>query len=122
MFMKEVGFYNDFNFVDKSFSGVISTASFYLYAVGLVKDKLGAKKLLELLEFPYGVSTCEYKEKESYLQWDYPLMWAPQMYFVYEALKASELYEEAERIATKYMQTVERNFDKTGILWENIMR
>ncbi len=60
------GIFNDYNFKDKVFSDVISTASFYPYAVGLATDKQGLKKLLKLLELPYGISTCEFKQKDVY--------------------------------------------------------
>ena len=116
--LMECGLYQDYNFVKNIHSKVISAASFYPYLVGLSGDKDGLNKLLEKLELEYGISTCEYQEKEEYLQWDYPIMWAPLTYFVYEALVGNDMLQEARRIASKYMQTVERNFDKTGIVWE----
>ncbi len=45
-------------------------------------------------------------------------MWALQVYFTYVALKTNGLLEDAERIAVKYRATVERNYEKTGMLWE----
>jgi alpha,alpha-trehalase len=118
LFDKTTGFYRDYNFTDNTFSTTISTASFYPYALGLKRRKKDLISLLKLLELPYGVSTCEYKEKNTYLQWDYPLMWAPQVYFTYEALKNNGLRKDAYRLATKYVDTVEQNYLKTGVLWE----
>ena len=118
LFDKNRRIYLDYNFIDGLFSSTVSTASFYPYAVGLKGSKKDLKNLLNLLELPYGVSTCEYKPKSNYLQWDYPLMWAPQTYFTYEALKQNGLRKDANRIARKYMQTVEDNYNKTGVLWE----
>lgn len=116
--LTENGIYQDYNFVNNTHSKVISVASFYPYLVGLSNDKDVLNKLLEKLELDYGISACEYQENKEYLQWDYPIMWAPLTYFVYEALMCNDMEQEARRIAMKYMQTVERTFDKTGIVWE----
>ena len=111
--------YYDYNFKKDNHSKVVSCASLYPYAVGISTDKEGAKKVLEKLELPFGLAACEYRvEQESYLQWDYPSMWPSNVYFAYNALKNVGLDEDAERIARKYMQTVERCFETSGALWE----
>ena len=118
MLNRENGLYYDYNFVDKCFSKVVSDVSFYPYLFGVSSDVEGLKELLKRLELPHGISACEYEEKSKYLQWDYPMMWAPNVYFAYEALVKNGLETDAKRIAIKYRETVERNYTKTGILWE----
>lgn len=113
------GLYRDYNFRKDSFGTVLSCASFYPYAFGISDDKKGALKLLEKLELPHGVSCCEYRgENDSYLQWDYPAMWPTNAYITYLALRNTGLAEEAKRIASKYVETVDKVFEKTGSLWE----
>lgn len=43
-------------------------------------------------------------------------MWAPNVYFAYVGLKSVKLTDDARRIARKYMDTVDRNFETTGLL------
>ena len=45
-------------------------------------------------------------------------MWPSNVYFAYNALKNVGLIEDAKRIAQKYMETVERCYAETGVLWE----
>ena len=52
------------------------------------------------------------------LQWDYPNGWACLHYMVIKGLLNYGYKVEAERIAQKYASVVEKNFEKTGNLWE----
>ena len=116
---RKSGIFYDYNFEKNSFSSVTSCASLYPFAVGLSDDKEAAKKILEKLELPYGLAACGYRgEDAEYLQWDYPSMWPSNVYFAYVGLKRIGLEEDANRIADKYLQTVERCFEQTGALWE----
>ena len=119
MLDKESGIFYDYNFEKDCFSSVTSCASLYPFAMGLSDDQEAAKKVLEKLELPYGIAACEYRgEDVEYLQWDYPSMWPSNVYFAYVGLKRIGLDEDANRIADKYIQTVERCFEQTGALWE----
>lgn len=119
MLDEKSGIFYDYNFEKDCFSSVTSCASLYPFAVGLSDDKAAAQKVLEKLELPYGIAACEYRgETADYLQWDYPSMWPSNIYFAYVGLKRIGLTEDANRIAEKYMQTVERCFEQTGALWE----
>ena len=98
---------------------MVSCASFYPFAVGLSDNKEAAKAVLKRLELSYGLAACEYRgENAQYLQWDYPSMWPSNVYFAYVGLKRVGLMEDAERIAKKYLNTVEKCFEQTGSLWE----
>lgn len=88
------------------------------YAFGISDDKDSALKVLKRLELPYGVSTAEYRGDDVYFQWDYPIVWPCMAYITYIALMNVGCAEDARRIAKKYIDVVERNFDKTGKTWE----
>lgn len=119
MLDEKSGIFYDYNFKNKEFSSVVSCASFYPFAVGLSDDKEAAREVLSRLELPHGLAACEYRgEDAQYLQWDYPSMWPSNVYFAYVGLKRVGLIEEAERIADKYLNTVEKCFEQTGSLWE----
>ena len=119
LFDESKGIYLDYNFVDGTFSKNISVVSLYPYTFGISSDKNGAKKVLKELELPYGISTAKYRgENAFYYQWDYPCVWPSTTWFAFVGLKAVGLNEDAERIAKKYMHTVNLNFQKTGIIWE----
>ena len=116
---KTEGIYLDYDFKSENKSEVVSAASFYPYALEISSDKIGCEKLLEKLELPFGLAACEYRgENEKYWQWDYPSMWPTNVYFAYLALKNCGLSDDAERIAKKYLKTVDNCFEKTGDLWE----
>ncbi len=119
LFDKEQGIYLDYNFVDGKFSSTLSAVSLYPYVYGLSKDKIGAKKILERLELPFGITPCEGRgENALYFQWDYPCVWPYTTWFAYTGLKNVGLIEDAVRIAKKYMLCVNINFEKAGVLWE----
>lgn len=113
------GIFYDYNYKDKKLSKVLSCASFYPFAVGISDDKEAAKAVLARLEFEHGLAACEYRgEDADYLQWDYPCMWPSNVYFAYVGLKRIGLLKEADRIAKKYLRTVENCFLQSGALWE----
>ena len=119
MLDKESGIFFDYNFKNNEFSSVVSCASLYPFAVGLSDDKEVAREVLSRLELPHGLAACEYRGQDAqYLQWDYPSMWPSNVYFAYVGLKRVGLIEEGERIANKYLNTVEQCFEQTGSLWE----
>ena len=115
---KKSGIYYDYCFKDKKISKFLSAASLYPYAVGISTDKKSAKEIFDRLDFKYGLSTCEYRGEDQYLQWDYPHMWPSNVYITYLALKNTGNFVEARELKKKYLDTVERVFKKTGKLWE----
>ena len=120
------GIYYDYNYKRGFLSPVLSSISFYPYAVGIAPDNeceyetiASAKAVLSRLELPYGLSSCEFRGKDAkYLQWDYPAMWPSNVYFAYVALKKLSLDKDAKRIANKYLKTAGSIFEETGSLWE----
>ena len=87
--------------------------------MGVSNDPKGCLKVLKDLEMNNGLSTAKYRgENEIYYQWDYPVMWGETVYIAYLALKNVGLDKDAERIKDKYLNTVKKQFDLTGCLWE----
>jgi len=115
---KKTGIYYDYCFKDKKISGFLCAACLYPYTVGLSNDKESAKAIFNKLDFEYGLSTALYRGDDQYLQWDYPHMWPCVVYLAYVGLKRIGLLDEANKLKKQYMDTVEKNFEKTGKLWE----
>ena len=117
-FDKKQGIYVDYHLSDGSHSQIITAVSLYPYAMGISKDKKSALKVFNKLELKCGISASEYRKEDKYYQWDYPVMWGETTLIVYLALINVGATIEADRVANKYMQTIERQFAKTGLLWE----
>lgn len=110
----------DYNFKTQRFGTVFSVAAFYPLWAGIA-DKEQAKStvaMLNKLEYRFGISTCEKNEAKGNYQWNYPNGWAPLQYITVSALHRYGYTEDAMRIAKKYVDTVEMNFEKTNNLWE----
>ena len=110
---KEDGFY-DYNFVDNSCSNITTCASLLPFLYGVSDDK----NILSKLEFEYGISSGENATTSSNYQWFYPNMWPNLVLFAYEALKNNGLYDDAKRIGNKFLNVVNKEFERTGKLWE----
>lgn len=114
------GFLLDYNFEKEKLSKVFSAASFYpMYTKLVSKDT--AKKTAESLyriEGDYGIYCCEKNDTVGEYQWDYPNGWACLQYIVVKGLYNYGYTEDAKRIAKKYISLVDKNFEKTGGIWE----
>lgn len=118
LWSKEKGMYLDRNFKTGEFSLVISAASLYPYFVGISFDKKDVIKLIDILLLEFGISACADGEAVNGFQWDYPNIWPPVQYIVYEACVKCGLMNEAEKIKNRYVKLIETCFEKTGKLWE----
>lgn len=112
------GIYVDYHLSDGKHSHVITAASLYPHAMGISHDKESALKVFKQLELECGVSTAAYRGETKYYQWDYPVVWGETTFIVYLALLNVGDKKDAKRIMDKYMSTVEKQFEKTGSLWE----
>lgn len=115
---KKSGIYYDYNFVTGSHSKVVSCASLYPYALGISPDSLGLSDVLNKLELPFGIASCEDVKGEERFQWGYPSMWPSNVYFAVTACMNTGEKQSAKRIAKKYTDCVEGCFLQTGKLWE----
>ena len=116
-FDKETGIYYDYDYVKKSKNSHYCVANFLPYFYGYAQEKQGLKVLYEKLKTKSGIVSCEDTGDSSY-QWGYPNIWAPHQYFAYVALKNCGYDEEAKELAQGYMQLLEKEYNRTGRLWE----
>lgn len=108
----------DYNFKMGKINPVRTCASFLPYAFKVDENATACKLLYDELSLKHGVSACEKGNGKKTLQWDYPFMWAPLVYFAYTGLKNCNLSGVAEELKNKYLYTVEKVFIKTGKLFE----
>jgi len=66
----------------------------------------------------YGVTTSLNKNAVGITQWDFPVAWAPNEYFAYEAMKNSKKYKMSEKIADGWRDTIDMYFAIHGIIIE----
>jgi len=116
-FLKD-GIYVDYNFVKNTHSKIVSAASLYPYTFGISNDSEGCKKVLKGLELPYGVTVCPDRGNDVYYQWDYPSVWGEMNILTYWALINCDLKEDAQRITSKFIATVDRVFEKKHRIFE----
>ena len=117
-FDQKQGIYVDYNLLDNTHSHVITAVSLYPYAMGISIDKESALKVFKKLELDNGISAGAFRQEEHYYQWDYPVMWGETTFIIYLALLNVGAFKEAKRVVDKYMSTIEKQFEKTGLLWE----
>lgn len=110
--------YLDWNFREGYHSKVKSIASLYPLFLKIADGVKGEQKLIEELLLAYGVACSVKGEYRFSLQWDYPNIWAPLQYVAFAACKNYGLNSLAEEIAKRYIKLIEKNFEKTGNLWE----
>ncbi len=109
-------FFYDYNFRTNKPSDVLSCASFFVYWLGIDKDKEGLQKTVARLEGAYGVYACDFSQGN--YQWSKPNSWAPLNWVAVMAAKALDCCDIAERLSKKYILTIDKIFMETGNLWE----
>jgi alpha,alpha-trehalase len=117
---QERGMFFDYDFINKRHSPIASLATFSPLWTKLA-TKQQAKSIVENLrrfEFDYGVAACENSNQQIIYQWDYPNGWPPLFYITIVGLLNYDYFDEAKRIAEKYLRVVIKNFIATGDLWE----
>ena len=115
------GVFLDYNFVTKRHSNVFSCASLFPLWCGIATPEQAESTLYAVeheLECEHGLAACEKNDSGRVYQWDYPNGWAPLHFVAIEGLDRYGFTDAARRIARKYVDTVVRNFERTGALWE----
>ena len=116
------GIFYDYDFKNDVISDKFTCASIYPMMVGMLTDEQAEilKNNIPRLETEYGLAVTEKEydaDKYSY-QWQYPNGWAPMYSIAINALNRYGFYDDAKRIAKKYVNLIEENFQKTNNLWE----
>ena len=119
LWSEDEGIFKDYHPVEERYSDYTSAASLYPLFCGLATQEQAesTRRVLDKLELPYGIS-CGESDPAWGAQWDYPYIWAPIQLIAYRAMIRYGFHEDAERLARKYIDLIERNFEKTGNLWE----
>ena len=119
LWKSDEGIFKDYNPYTEKFSNYASAATFYPLFTGLATPEQ-AKQIVESMyrfELEYGISSGE--ENPAWNgQWDFPNIWPPIQFIVYQGLMKYGYKTEAERIARKYIKLIEKNFSLTNNLWE----
>ncbi len=120
MWNEEIGAFSDYNFVEKRTSSFISLAMLYPLFTGVATGEQAERTLgnLSKIELPYGLSSCEKRDDLLNVQWDYPHVWPPLQMIAAKALLRYGYEEVARRVAKKYLDVVEMNFERHERLWE----
>ena len=117
----EKGEYRDRNEVTGEFSALYTVASLYPYAMGALKGEEYRKEFMARLK-PLltlnGVCVGVPRGQDTYLQWDYPMLWPPLCYFAYLGAKNVNCEQKAAEIVNKFKKVIEGEFVRTGKLWE----
>lgn len=114
------GIMYDYNFEKDFHSKYFGGWSYYPLFTGVADDDYAQLLVnnLHRVEAEYGILSAEKHEIFATYQWDYPYGWAPHQYIVMMGLDKYGYYDDAKRIAQKYMRLVDKVFDETGNLWE----
>lgn len=112
--------FRDYNFATGEHSTVFSMASFSPLWAGLAtqEEAESTLSLLPLVEFEHGLSACAPHDIPGVFQWDYPNCWAPLQCIGIMACQNYGFEEDAKRLAKKYVDAIEKNFEESGNLWE----
>ncbi|MBA2279179.1 alpha,alpha-trehalase [Candidatus Saccharibacteria bacterium] len=127
MWGKLRGFYFDYNYQRGVLGDIWSLAGFYPMWAGMVTPEQAKKMVFNLDKFERrGGLTATTRPLIDYsvlfgslkAQWAYPNGWAPLHYIVIEGLKRYGYHEHAKRIATEWVATNLKWFDKNGVFLE----
>ncbi len=118
---RDDGVFTDYNFKTGKQVKVASAASLFpLWTELATAEEAAAARDLCCckLEFPYGIASTEKCQDSMGLQWEYPNGWPCMQLIAFEALHKYGFTADAARIAGKYVDTVQMNFEHSGELWE----
>jgi alpha,alpha-trehalase len=111
------GLYRDYNFVSGKRRDYLFATILYPLWAGAASPEQAAKVRAQLreLEAPGGLLTST---TVSGSQWDAPFGWAPLQMIAVEGLRRYGFVDDADRIATKFIALVSRDFKTNGTIVE----
>lgn len=122
------GMYFDYNYVKKKRGTVVSLATFYPMWAGMISNEKARDivKNLKNFEEKGGLATTDPSQLEQVIitpgatptQWAYPNGWAPLHFMVIHGLQRYGYFEDANRIARKWLKTNLDWFNKHGVFLE----
>ncbi len=114
----QTGFFQDYNWEDEAFTGILSTAGMFPFFVGMAsedKAPIAAQTLQDSLLRPGGVLTTQ---RHTGQQWDAPNGWAPLQWVSIQALRNYGQTELAETIKRRWVNLNLRVYQNTGKMVE----
>lgn len=118
----EIGLYFDYDFVLGRRSPLATAAAYWALWGGLASPAQAQcmADALPLLERGHGLLTCQphIVPRAQVYQWDAPNAWPPLQFGAIAGLNNAGQIAAAQRLASKYVATVTRNFVASGNLWE----
>lgn len=123
------GIFRDYDYVSELKTEIFSLAAYFpLYFKLASQEQAEALvKNISRFECEGGLVTTDHETKmtrDAYAgashiqQWDYPNGWAPLHLIVIQGLMNYGFYEDAKRLAKKWLHTCEVNFDRDGFFME----
>lgn len=115
------GLFLDYDHTAGLRSRVASLGTFQPLYEGLATPEQAARvhANLALFEREHGLAVCEESSRDrTFYQWGFPNGWPPLTYVAVQGLRRYGYEADARRIARKYCAWVERDFARTGQLWE----
>ena len=111
------GLFLDYDFVHRRASDYYFLSTFYPLWTGLAapEQARAVAAHLDLFEHDGGLAMSD---RESGVQWDEPFGWAPTNWFAIAGLERFGFHADAERLGTKFMRTVESNYERDGTIRE----
>lgn len=111
------GLYYDYNFQEKRVRHYPFLTTFYPLWAGFASKEQAARvvKNLPLFERKGGLRTSTYASGN---QWDSPFGWAPLQLIAVDGLRRYGYNQEAERISMEFLSTVQRAYERTGVIVE----
>lgn len=115
----KTGVYRDYNLRTGLASTIVTADTFAPLHAQLATPEQ-AQKVAENLYRLERAGGLMSSEKNSGKQWDAPYGWAPHHYFAIDGLRKYGFHTDAHRLAQKWVETVDRIFQRTGKIIEKI--
>ncbi len=114
---EEKGMYFDYNFRTARRRHYEYITTFFPLWAGIASEEQAERLVANLPEFeaPGGLLTSTHVSGN---QWDAPFGWAPLQLIVVQGLRRYGYIEDAKRLASKFLQMVVKEFEKSGTLVE----
>lgn len=114
---QDLGHYFDYHIIRQRVRPYICATTFYPLWAGIASSEQARRVVqnLSALESAGGLLTSAYFTGN---QWDAPFGWAPLHYFAVKGLARYGHHKAAQRLATKFVRLINREFKEHGVIFE----
>ncbi len=119
-FDAQEGLFGDYDLEEKCLTRRWSLATFSPLFTGLATDEQAAQVVANLSRFEtdYGLLTTPRRYGDDWGQWDTPNGWAPLHWIAINGMRRYGYFEEAARVARKWLTLNAAEQARTGKMWE----